>query len=64
MTHKHRLEALESAPPNSWVVFSEDESRVIGVASTYGDAVEIAEKEGVDDPVLVKTPAEWLTPVF
>jgi hypothetical protein len=56
MTSQQRLETLEKAPPNSWVVFSEDESRVIGIASTYDEAVDLATKKGVEDPVLIKTP--------
>jgi hypothetical protein len=64
MEPKQRLEILKNAPPNTWLAFSEDESRVIGMAATYAEAVELAAKEGVDDPVLLKTPDEWLTPVF
>jgi len=45
-------------------VFSEDESRVIGVAPTYSEAVDLAAKEGIEDPVLAKTPNEWLVPVL
>jgi hypothetical protein len=37
-----------------------DESRVVGRGSTYAEAVEAAEREGVEDPVLIKTPDEWL----
>jgi len=64
MSREERLEALENAPPNSWIVFSEDESRVIGVAPTYSEAVDLAAKEGIEDPVLAKTPNEWLVPVL
>jgi hypothetical protein len=64
MSSKERIEVLENAPPNSWVALSEDESRVLGIAATYAEAVELASKAGVEDPVLIKTPEEWLTPVF
>jgi hypothetical protein len=64
MDSQQRLKVLENAPPNSWIAFSDDESRVVGIASTYSEAVELATKEGVEDPVLVKTPEEWLVPVF
>jgi hypothetical protein len=64
MNTKERLEMLRNAPPNAWLALSEDESRVIGTAPTYGEAVELAAKQGVEDPVLIKTPEEWLTPVF
>ena len=64
VNQKQRLQVLQNAPPNSWVALSEDESRVIGVAATYDDAVDLAAKEGIEDPVLLKTPEEWLAPVF
>jgi hypothetical protein len=64
MDSQQRLKVLENAPPNSWIAFSDDESRVVGIASTYSEAVELAAKEGVEDPVLIKTPEEWLVPVF
>jgi hypothetical protein len=55
-----RLEALRSAPADSWVALSEDESTVVAVGSTYDEAVQKSEKAGVSDPVLVKTPKTWL----
>ncbi len=64
MSPNERLEILRKAPSNSWLAFDENESRLVGVAPTYAEAVELAAKEGVQDPVLVKTPDEWLTPVF
>ena len=59
MNPKERIEVLENAPPDSWVALSEDESHVLGIAATYGEAVELATKAGVEDPVLIKTPKEW-----
>jgi hypothetical protein len=64
MSPKERIEVLGNAPPNSWVALSEDESRVLGIAATYAEAVELAAQAGVEDPLLIKTPEEWLTPVF
>jgi len=64
MDPKERLEILRKAAPNSWLAFSEDESRVLGSAPTYAEAVELAAKEGVEDPVLLKTPDEWLVSVL
>jgi hypothetical protein len=55
-----RIEALRSAPPDSWVALSEDESRVVAVGSSYEEAVLKSEKAGVSDPVLIKTPKAWL----
>lgn len=55
-----RLEALRSAPLDSWVVLSEDESKVVAVGSTYDEAVKNSERVGVSDPILIKTPKRWL----
>jgi hypothetical protein len=57
---QERALILREAQPNSWIALSEDESRVVGRGSTYAEAVKAAECEGVEDPVLVKTPDEWL----
>ena len=64
MLPEERAKILLDAPPNSWIALSEDEARVVGKGSTYAEAVEMAEREGVEDPVLIKTPAEWLPLVF
>ncbi len=55
-----RFEALKSAPLDSWIALSEDESEIIAVGSSYAEAVDKSERAGVSDPVLVKTPKEWL----
>jgi hypothetical protein len=55
-----RFEALKSAPPDSWVALSEDETRIVAVGKSYSEAVDKSESAGVSDPVLVKTPKDWL----
>jgi hypothetical protein len=59
MTPQARIEALKSAPPNGWIAFSEDEQRVVAQGMTYDEVVELAEKNGVTDPVVVKVPEDW-----
>lgn len=54
-----RLNALRSAPPESWIALSEDESVLIAVGSTYEEVVTKSEKAGVFDPILIKTPKTW-----
>jgi len=54
-----RFEALESAPLDSWIALSEDETKIVAVGSSYAEAVEKSESAGVTDPVLVKTPKAW-----
>ncbi len=64
MSHDERLRVLREAPQNTWIALSADESHVVARGTTYAETVELAEKEGVEDPVLIKTPDEWLVPVF
>jgi hypothetical protein len=56
----HRLEILRSAPLNSWIALSEDETRIVAVGSSYDEAARASEEAGVDDPVLIKTPEKWV----
>ena len=53
-----RLDALRSAPLDSWVALSDDETRIVATGKTYAEVAEAAEKSGVDT-VIVKTPEEW-----
>jgi hypothetical protein len=55
-----RFEALKSAPLDSWVALSEDETRIVAVGTSYDEAVKNSESAGVSDPVLVKIPKLWL----
>ncbi len=64
MSPQERIKILQEAPKNSWVAFSEDETEVVAHGSTYDEAVANAEKKGVKELVLVKTPEEWLEMVF
>jgi hypothetical protein len=59
-----RLEALRSAPLNSWIVLSEDESRVVASGATVEEVVKKCEEAGIADPILIKTPPEWLPFAF
>jgi hypothetical protein len=54
-----RFEALKSAPLDSWIALSEDETKIVAVGSSYDEAVRKSENAGVFDPVLVKTPKAW-----
>jgi hypothetical protein len=59
-TTTRRLEALRSAPLDSWVALSEDESKVVAVGSSYEEVVKKSEGAGESDPVIVKTPKRWI----
>jgi len=60
MQTEERAQILRDSPPNSWIALAEDESRVVGRGATYAEAVAAAERQGVDDPVLINMPEEWL----
>jgi hypothetical protein len=50
---------LAEAPRDRWIALSEDESRVVGVGITMEEAVSAAAKNGVEEPVLIKSPEQW-----
>ena len=54
-----RLDVLRSAPLNSWIALSEDESKIVAVGSTFSEVVTNSEKVGVSDPIIIKTPKAW-----
>jgi Family of unknown function (DUF5678) len=64
MSADERLKILSEAKPDSWVAFSNDESRLVASGATYSEAVEAAEKRGENDPVLLKVPESWLPRAF
>jgi hypothetical protein len=54
-----RVKALRSAPLDSWVALSADESKIVAIGETYEQVVSASESAGADDPVIVKTPKVW-----
>jgi len=54
-----RLELLRTAPLDSWIALSEDETAIVASASTYEEVVRKSENAGVSDPLLIKTPKAW-----
>ena len=60
---KARLDLIRSAPLNSWVALSGDETRIVAVGASYMNVVEQSDAAGEDDPVILKTPSIW-GPVF
>jgi hypothetical protein len=55
-----RVELLRSAPLNTWLALSADETRIIATGKTFMEADEAAEKTGEQDYFLTKTPHAWL----
>ena len=64
MEAKERLEILKAATPNTWIAFSEDESRVVASGKTYSQVVEAAQNAGEAEPVVVKIPENWSSMAF
>lgn len=56
---KARLEILRSAPLDSWIALSEDESKIIAVGKTYTEVCNQSDSAGENDPVILKTPLAW-----
>ena len=55
-----RLEVLRSAPMNTWIALSADESRIVATGKTFMEADEAAKKTGEEGYFLTKTPNSWL----
>jgi hypothetical protein len=58
-TETQNVDVLSSAPLDSWIALSEDESRIVAVGASYAEVVSKSEESGVCDPVILKTPKEW-----
>jgi hypothetical protein len=56
-----RLELLRSAPMNSWLALSADNSRIVAIGSTFVEADSIAKETGEKDYVLTRTPDVWIS---
>jgi hypothetical protein len=56
-----RIEALRAAPRNAWIALSDDESRIVATGTTYEEVVKKCEEAGVEEPILIKTPIDWLS---
>lgn len=54
-----RLALLQSAPLDSWIALSEDETRIVAVGKTYAEVCESSDAAGEKDPLIIKTPSEW-----
>ena len=64
MSAEERVSILREAKPNSWVAFSEDESKVVAYGDSYSQVVKAAECVGEKEPVIVKIPENWTNKVF
>lgn len=64
MSAEERVRILREAKPNSWIAFSEDESKVVAYGDSYSQVVKAAESLGEKEPVILKIPENWTSKVF
>jgi hypothetical protein len=55
-----RSQALRTAPLDSWVALSEDETRITATGATYEEVTKKLEDAGDHQSVILKTPRSWL----
>jgi hypothetical protein len=55
-----RLNALRTAPMDSWIALSADESTIVAVGVSFEEVTRNSEIAGVEDPLVIKTPKSWL----
>ncbi len=56
-----RLELLRSAPLNSWLALSADDSRIVAIGKTFIEADTAAKETGEKNYVLTRTPDAWVS---
>jgi hypothetical protein len=54
-----RLAALATAPLNRWIAMSAEETRIVADADTFEEVSKAAERNGEDDPVIIRIPENW-----
>ncbi len=55
-----RGELLRTAPLDSWVALSKDETRITASGATYEEVSKLLDDAGDQDSVILKTPKVWL----
>lgn len=55
-----RADLLREAPLDCWIALSKDETTIVAIGATFGEAANNSERAGVEDPVILKTPKIWL----
>jgi hypothetical protein len=54
-----RLNVLRSAPLDSWIALSEDETRIVAVGKSFTEVSDKLDAAGEEDPIILKTPSAW-----
>jgi hypothetical protein len=56
----NRLAALRSAPLDKWIALTDDEATIIAVGDSFAEVSQLSDAAGFDDPIILKTPIEWV----
>jgi hypothetical protein len=60
LANNKRFKALNSAPGDSWVILSDDQSTVLISGNSFEEVAKKAEDLGLsEDFPIIKTPASW-----
>ena len=57
--NQNRLALLQSAPLNTWIALSEDESRIVAAGADFGEVSTKADEAGEPDAIILRTPPAW-----
>lgn len=57
-------EIIRNAPRNCWLALNDEQTEVVGYGDTPDAAIDAAEANGVQDPVLFWSPKNWVPAVF
>ncbi len=55
---------LINASRDCWLALNEEQSKVVGRGNTIEEAVDEAQKNGVDDPIIIWSPKIWTARVY
>jgi hypothetical protein len=51
---------LRTAPRECWLALSADQTRIVASSKDFSAAVAEAQRSGVDDPIMMWSPREWI----
>jgi hypothetical protein len=64
MTPQERREILRKASLDCWIAISEAELRIVAEGKELSDVLAEAARQGFSDPLVIKTPKQWVASCF
>jgi hypothetical protein len=55
---------IDKAPRNCWLALNDEQSELVGYGDTPDAAVDAAQKNGVQEPILIWSPSQWIPAVL